>query len=76
MTTARTRDGGHVHDTLRNDGQDMMVLAARGATLTRETVKVVRRWCATLGAVQTKRKPSAASHGLFVERVTRIELAL
>jgi len=54
----------------------MMVLAARGATLTRETVKVVRRWCATPGAVQTKRKPPAASHGLFVERVTRIELAL
>lgn len=32
LATARTRDGGHVHDALRNDGQGMMVLAARGAS--------------------------------------------
>ncbi|BFP53531.1 hypothetical protein SCMC78_33380 [Streptomyces sp. CMC78] len=33
LATARTRDGGHVRDAQRNDGQDMMVGAARGAIL-------------------------------------------
>lgn len=75
LATARTRDGGHVHDALRNDGQDMMVLAARGATLNGGGCQGGAEMVRDARSGPDERKAPAAGLGLAVERVTRIELA-